>query len=112
MHYQHFMKNLPLKARRGRGLGPRRPPGTPERASTAPPMRPGPPVRTGGRMTAAGALACRRAWDGLVGWRYPRGHGAWGRRAWSPFSLRHARKQGCAQQPNAGRQARLHAFYR
>ena len=31
---------------------------------------------------------------------------AWGRRAWSAFSLGHARKQGCAQQPNARFQAR------
>ena len=29
---------------------------------------------------------------------------AWGGRAWAAFSLGHARQQGCAQQPNAGRQ--------
>ena len=34
---------------------------------------------------------------------------AWGRRPWSAFSPPRARKQRCAQQPNAGRQARLKA---
>ena len=63
-----------------------------------PPMRPGSP-------TAAWdlGLACCWAWDGLV-WRCgPRGHRACdlGRSSLVCFCAGQARKQGCAQQPNA-----------